>query len=249
MVLLENVRRFTVDFDVNDSEQTKNFAGLLKKQLGEQYHVFSEMIKASDFGVPEERLRFILMAVRKDSVQSITDAFGLLKQNRGTFLRKRGLLGGTGSRSALSDLETGPEGKVPSTECPGFLEIKPNRARTSFQRYSRDGHRGPISDTRLAKHNPEIREQFSQIMTICAAEGRLNTSLGKDLRASFGLKKQAFRVLDPDRPAPTITMCQTICSTIKSPGHSPCAKTYGFKFSLIGSDSRVNTRQGASVEN
>jgi DNA (cytosine-5)-methyltransferase 1 len=33
----------------------------------------------------------------------------------------------------------------------------------------------------------------------------LNTTISSDLRARFGLKKKALRVLDPDRPSPTIT--------------------------------------------
>ena len=33
----------------------------------------------------------------------------------------------------------------------------------------------------------------------------LNTSIGAEMRTRFGLKKMALRVLDPDRPSPTIT--------------------------------------------
>src|SRR5262249_60037296 len=36
-------------------------------------------------------------------------------------------------------------------------------------------------------------------------DGRLNTSIGEDLRAQFKLRKCALRVLDPDRPSPTVT--------------------------------------------
>ena len=33
----------------------------------------------------------------------------------------------------------------------------------------------------------------------------MNTSISTEVRARFGLKKRALRVLDPDRPSPTIT--------------------------------------------
>jgi DNA (cytosine-5)-methyltransferase 1 len=60
-------------------------------------------------------------------------------------------------------------------------------------------------DTRLARHNPHIVERFKKIISLCHAEGRLNTSLSAEHRLSLGLRKCAIRVMDPERPAPTIT--------------------------------------------
>ena len=69
----------------------------------------------------------------------------------------------------------------------------------------RDGHDTPPSDTRLARHNAAIVERFGRIIAQCSSLGRLNTSISRDMREEYGLKKMALRVLDPDRPAPTIT--------------------------------------------
>jgi DNA (cytosine-5)-methyltransferase 1 len=62
-----------------------------------------------------------------------------------------------------------------------------------------------ITDTRLARHRSEIRARFAKFIEISYAQGRLNKSLSSEIKASFGIKKSAIRVLDPDQPSPTIT--------------------------------------------
>jgi len=62
-----------------------------------------------------------------------------------------------------------------------------------------------LTDLRLARHAPEIKKRFAEIIEECHAEGRLNTTISAETRNRYGLKKHALRVLDPDRPAPTIT--------------------------------------------
>jgi DNA (cytosine-5)-methyltransferase 1 len=57
----------------------------------------------------------------------------------------------------------------------------------------------------LARHSDNIADRFQEIIKLSHAEGRLNTSISDEMRALFGLKKRALRVLDPDRPSPTIT--------------------------------------------
>jgi len=69
----------------------------------------------------------------------------------------------------------------------------------------RDDHDGQPSDTRLARHKPDIATRFAEIIDRCKRQGRLNTNVGRETRELYGLKKQALRVLDPTRPAPTIT--------------------------------------------
>jgi Domain of unknown function (DUF4403) len=85
----------------------------------------------------------------------------------------------------------------------GFEEIVYTKARIHFQKLTADGVGSP-SDLRLARHCEEIM-RFQKIITLSHSEGRLNTSISNEVRARFGLKKRTLRVLDPDRPAPTIT--------------------------------------------
>src|SRR6185312_2913081 len=87
---------------------------------------------------------------------------------------------------------------------PGFDEIKYTNPRTRFQKLM-GAAETPPTDLRLARHSAEITERFREIIDLSHAEGRLNTTISDEVRARFGLKKRALRVLDPDRPSPTIT--------------------------------------------
>jgi DNA (cytosine-5)-methyltransferase 1 len=84
------------------------------------------------------------------------------------------------------------------------LETIPGTKITAFQKFLASGAE-TTTDLRLARHAPEIRDRFAEIIETCHAEGRLNTSISAETRLRYGLKKQALRVLDPDRPSPTIT--------------------------------------------
>ncbi len=206
MVLLENVRGITVDFNqAAGVEELVNYADFLRKALGEQYAIYWTMADASDFGVPQARTRFILVALH-NSLGVAAEAVGKrIDGARRRFLRRHRLLAHITAAAAISDLELRRNGAVPCTESRGFEAIKYNGPRTHYQRLMRDGHKHAPTDTRLARHRPEIAERFVEIIARCNTEGRLNISIGREMREEYGLKKQALRVLDPERPAPTIT--------------------------------------------
>jgi DNA (cytosine-5)-methyltransferase 1 len=115
-----------------------------------------------------------------------------------------GLQAPVSSSSAISDLELAHKGRRPSVDTPGFDEIDYVRPLTRYQKLMRDGAGRP-SDLRLARHLPEIERRFGEIIKCSHADGRLNISISEELRARFGLKKRALRVLDPDMPSPTVT--------------------------------------------
>jgi len=162
------------------------------------------MLDASDFGVPQARTRFFVMAQRRD-IDTPWCPFEELKASRLSFLRRKGLLGRTTSKSALSDLEVTRNGRIPSRDTHGFEEIAYISPLTHYQKLMRDGATDAPSGTRLARHRPKIIDRFKKIIELCHQNGHLNTSLRKVDRERFGLLKQATRVLDPDHPAPTIT--------------------------------------------
>jgi DNA (cytosine-5)-methyltransferase 1 len=121
-----------------------------------------------------------------------------------SFLRATGLRSPVSSWSAISDLEISQRGRRPSVDTPGFDEINYGQPLTSYQRLMADGCDQP-TDLRLARHAPEIERRFRKIMESSRADGRLNTTISEELRVLFNLKKRALRVLDPDRPSPTVT--------------------------------------------
>lgn len=199
-VLIENVRGFTMNFDVDDS--IKNYSHKLKQKLSADYDVFEELLDLSKFGVPQLRTRYFLLALRPGICGA--NPFDVLKTGLPTYLRSMRLNVPVSSRTAISDLEVSRGGKQPSTESTGFYEIKPSPPSTRFQKLMNDGSRA-ASDLRLARHSDEIRSRFEEIIELSHAEGRLNTTISSEVRAQFGLRKMALRVLDPDRPSPTIT--------------------------------------------
>ena len=199
-VLIENVRGFTIDFSAKG--RVKNYAQMLRSRLEENYQVFEELLDLSKFGVPQGRTRYFLLALEPGLCTG--NPFDLLKETLPSFLRSLQLKAPVSSWAAISDLEVSRGGTRPSTETSGFEEIKYTSPRTQFQKLMSNGDAAP-TDLRLARHSEEITARFQEIIKLSHAEGRLNTSISEDVRARFGLRKHALRVLDPDRPSPTIT--------------------------------------------
>lgn len=200
IVLIENVRGFTMDFTVG--EGVTNYAGALKAALSDDYNVYERLLDLSQFGVPQARTRYFVIAVR--SSVSTTDPFKLLEGRIPSFLRTLGISAPVSSSNAISDLELGRCGTEPSKDTKGFDQIAYGRPLTRYQKLM-NGVGVTPSDLRLARHSDHIVQRFQEIIDLSHAEGRLNTSISTEVRERYGLKKRALRVLDPDRPSPTIT--------------------------------------------
>lgn len=200
IVLIENVRGFTLDFAARES--TTNYAGALKSVLADNYTVYDRLLDLSRFGVPQLRTRYFVIAIRSSIVSG--DPFELLDGRVSSFLRAHSISAPVSSSSAISDLESRRWGTEPSEDSKGFNQIVYGRPLTRYQKLMNGDGTIP-SDLRLARHAKEISQRFQEIIDLCHAEGRLNTSISPEVRERFGLKKHALRVLDPDRPAPTIT--------------------------------------------
>jgi DNA (cytosine-5)-methyltransferase 1 len=164
--------------------------------------VYEDLIDLSQFGVPQARTRYFLLALQPGRCEG--NPFDLLRNRLPSFLRSLRLKAPVTSWAAISDLELSRGGKQPSSETPGFDEIKYTSPLTHFQKLMGAGETVP-GDLRLARHSDDITDRFQEIIELSHAEGRLNTSISDEMRARFGLKKRALRVLDPDRPSPTIT--------------------------------------------
>jgi DNA (cytosine-5)-methyltransferase 1 len=207
VVLVENVRGFTVDFKKAGPGEVGNFADRLRELLSPNYKTVSTVIRASDFGIPQARPRFFLVGVRNGdpACPKVLDFFDDLRCRSARFLAERGLSRNPTARDAISDLEIAYSGTVPCGECEGFQAIGYKDARSAYQVAMRDGHEGCPSDTRLARHRSDISARFASIIKSCREEGRLNVTISAETRNAHNLKKMAIRVMDPLGPAPTIT--------------------------------------------
>jgi DNA (cytosine-5)-methyltransferase 1 len=200
LVLIENVKGFTADFNANG--RVKNYSTKLREKLSRRYDVYEELLDLSEFGVPQQRTRYFLLGIESGLYDG--NPFELLRQRLPSFLRSIRLKAPVSSWTAISDLERSRGGTRASVDTPGFEQIRYTKPLTHFQKLMNAGISEP-SDLRLARHSSEIANRFQEIIDLSHAEGRLNTSISAEVRARFGLRKMALRVLDPDRPAPTIT--------------------------------------------
>lgn len=208
IVLIENVRGITLDFDnANNAGGKVNYSKRIIESLSSDYVVSSQMIDTSLFGVPQKRHRFFIIAVRSDLASGLDGTpFEEIERGRHSFIRSKEISAVPVSvKTAISDLEITRNGKMPSRDSIGFEDISYVGPLTSYQRLMNCGFGGLLPDTRIARHHPEIVSRFEKIIRICHANGRLNVTLSPELRESFGLRKRSIRVLDPDRPSPTIT--------------------------------------------
>lgn len=213
MVLIENVRGITYDFvstdEEGEGETRRNFAEELLSRLGQLYHVYYDTIRCSEFGVPQKRPRFFVVGILKSPkakrLPKGQDPFARLRGGKVKFLERKGLKPQVSCKQAISDLEIEHAGKIESPDTKGYEAIKTASAKTDYQRVMRDGHVGPLTDTRLARHRPHIVERFGKIIAECKAEGRLSVQLNSEMRNRHGINKMATRVLDPSLCAPTIT--------------------------------------------
>ena len=199
-LLIENVRGFAINFQHKGA--IHNYAGKLRNLLSSEYSVYEELLDLSQFGVPQLRTRYFLLAFKTGFCTE--NPFDLLRRRLPSFLRSMRLQAPVSSWAAISDLEIARGGVQPSRDSKGFEEIRYTAPVTQYQKLMAGNSEAP-TDLRLARHADDITERFSEIIELSHAEGRLNTSISDELRRRFGLKKRALRVLDPDRPSPTVT--------------------------------------------
>ena len=203
IVLLENVRGFTSMLHNNDLTFSEYTATELEK-MG--YETSSQLINAGEWGVPQPRPRFFLIAVKKGRLKGVKP-FERLRTLRPAFLTARGLPVNrpVTAREALEDLRI--EGKPllldPEFGSQGFQRVhyvEPEE-KSHFIAWARDGSVLPPTDMRLPQHSKTISSRFSEILQTCT-RGKL---ISVEDRHRLGIKKRSTTPMSPDLPAPTVT--------------------------------------------
>ena len=170
------------------------------------YHVYPGFIRAVDFGVPQMRPRYFMLAIRKSEVptKSWCDPFKELEEMRATFLHSKGLPlnRAVGVEEALSDLETRNKESKDCADSPGFKQGIYSRAMTQYQRLMRNGMSDDLPDShRLVNHTHAIIARFTDILRTC----RRGVQLNAEDKKRYGLKKNCLVPLDPGQPSNTLT--------------------------------------------
>jgi DNA (cytosine-5)-methyltransferase 1 len=204
-ILLENVKGFKASF--SSKRKNKVYAEIVKTKLENiGYAVYTFMIDASIFGVPQSRLRFIMVAIDKN-IEYSENPYKVITSMARSFRKNKNLpeTGFVSVSNAISNLQT-CNGKhiEESSEKKGYMQIKYRREWNSkYQKLMQSdcSHDYTPNGLRLAKHGDEIIARFKNILK----NYEKGKSIPKDKLEELGTKKFSFTPLHPNKLSRTIT--------------------------------------------
>lgn len=216
-LILENVpgmrvahrRTNVVELQAGTLPRAESFYEKLAFSLDEAgYDVKAVLIDAAHFGVPQKRLRLIVVGIRKDLAQWLKDGtghvFDLLEQTRVEQLADLGLAQVVSASEAIGDLEISgrPLLACEDSQSPrGFMETTRRSPNSAYQELMSEGTGLRPNSMRLPRHRDDVRKRFARILLEC----RKGVRMSDDDRRSYSLKKHRIFPMSPFDPAPTIT--------------------------------------------
>lgn len=214
MLLIENVQGFTLPFKKNGDGENRDvpYSSRVIEQLELLgYRAYPKIVALSDYGVPQVRKRFILVAIREDDPAFIKlngkSPFDLLETNREEFLSSKGLALDTpiSAKEAIGDLEINKKELIDNADSQvrGFKQIlyTPDGFSSPFIELMRKGFDVAPNSMRLPNHAQTTIHQFRRIMETCVS-GR---SISREDRERLGIKKRAITPLSETLPSATVT--------------------------------------------
>lgn len=199
-LIFENVHGFTVNFKGKQGCIKKYSSWVIEKLEGLGYKTESRIIDVSEYGVPQKRHRFILIAMKNHNP---SDVFTRLEQNRVAFCHEKGIKTSTSIRDAISDLEKS-HGTCQSPDTKSFQAGLYGNAESGYQRLMRNGmenHNGAVDSHRFVNHTDSIVQLHNDLLQ--------NAPRGKRITPKDGivekLKRRGVTVLDANSQTPTIT--------------------------------------------
>lgn len=194
-IFFENVKGFNIGFINGDTRGTPVSQIVLKKlhDLGYEDAV-PHVLDFSEFGVPQQRKRFIIVGTRNGNAAKFFEQIRFAKSD---FLQKKGIPINSSLKQAISDIER-KHGEFDSPDTSGFKAGKYSSQKlTPYQKLMRVKE-GDFPDShRFAKHSPVVQKKFSAII-----DQQLTS---KEVREQFNTKKSSTKLLNPDTPTPTLT--------------------------------------------
>lgn len=202
LIFFENVKGFTLGFKNNDTKGTAYSTYVLEKLESLGYSVKGQLIDFSKFGIPQKRTRFILVGIQKDflkgnSVISKDTFFNEIKNNKEKFLINKKLIVNPTLEHAISDLLQS-NGQIES-ETPNFKAGVYGEITSEYQKHVRKyvKSESKVDSHRFAKHTEIVKNRFQ-----IALNENLSSSM---FRERFQLKKSSTKILEGNKPTPTIT--------------------------------------------
>jgi DNA (cytosine-5)-methyltransferase 1 len=200
LLFFENVKGITSNFEnVEGKTRTRVYSEYIKKKLKDLgYEPWGEMIDFSKFGVPQNRKRFILVAVKDGDPKTF---FEKMNKKKSAFLERKDLKSEATMRDAISDLERA-HGEIDSPEFKHFKEGLYGPTRGKYQKWMRKGYDKERPDShRFARHYPQTEDRFNWILENCPR----NRTISDEVKEKFSLRKRCVIPLDGEKPCLTLT--------------------------------------------
>ena len=199
VIIFENVHGFTVNF--KGKKGTKQYSSYVERALRRLgYKTMHQIVDMSEYGVPQNRKRFILVAMRDYFPK---DVFETLARNKDAFCLSKGISCTTSIKDAISDLEQA-NGSMPSPDTKGFMAGTYGPEQSGYQRLMRSGIEttGLIADShRFVNHRKNTIKLHKELLE--------KAPVGKRITPSDNivetLNRRGVTVLDANAQAPTVT--------------------------------------------
>jgi DNA (cytosine-5)-methyltransferase 1 len=203
LVLFENVSGFTYAFKNKDSkDDVLPYSQIVIDKLQSLgYNTKPYMIDFSNYGVPQKRPRFILVASLKKNAEKFLEK---LDTNKKEFLKNKGLNQASTVADAISDLFKS-NGVEETPDRKGFFSGLYGEANSNFQTVMRKGYgrKNTVVDSHsFAKHRKDTVKVFSNLLNNYPYQGR---RIRDNEREKWNVQKRSITVLDGDLPSPTLT--------------------------------------------
>ncbi|MFL0120007.1 DNA cytosine methyltransferase [Tenacibaculum maritimum] len=202
LIFFENVKGFTQGFKKNDKKGRAYSLYVIDELKKKGYTVQGHLINFADYGVPQKRTRFILVGIQNEFVGNNSDInketfFEEIKNNKENFLISKNLTVNPSLENAISDLLQS-NGQVES-ETPNFKAGIYGEIKSKYQKYLRKYKKqeSKVDSHRFAKHTDVVRNRFQ-----IALDENLTSAT---YRERFNLKKSSTKILEANKPTPTIT--------------------------------------------
>ena len=199
VIIFENVHGFTVNFKgKNGTKQYSSYVERALRRLG--YKTMHQIVDMSEYGVPQNRKRFILVAMRDYFPK---DVFETLARNKDAFCLSKGISCTTSIKDAISDLEQA-NGSMPSPDTKGFMAGTYGPEQSGYQRLMRSGIEttGLIADShRFVNHRKNTIKLHKELLEKAPVGKRITPSDN----IVENLNRRGVTVLDANAQAPTVT--------------------------------------------
>ena len=202
LIFFENVKGFTLGFKNNDKKGKAYSTYVVEKLQSLGYSVKGQLIDFSKYGIPQKRTRFILVGIQNDYIKENPSVnkdsfFKGIENNKEAFLVNKSLDLNPTLENAISDLLQ--SNGVIESETANFYEGVYGEATSNYQKFVRKYKRrnGRVDSHRFAKHTDTIKTRFK-----IALDENLTSS---SYRERFQLKKSSTKILEANKPTPTIT--------------------------------------------